>query len=201
MRWIFPPGEPTDLEKRKLLAAVLEIGVRKAFSLHLYQFGGKYYHQKDGGPIGIRLAGAVSRIVMGEWGLRMRKILHENDIKCWLDACYVDDVRLVTSILEEGVTWQDKEKKFCKKEGWTIEDEKEDISEERRTARELQKAMNSIFTNIQFTLEIPEEFPEGKLPTLDFKCWLEGDEENRTSSKEQTGQEGAGYSIDISRRI
>ena len=189
VRWVFPPGVPTTIEKRKLLAAALEIGVRKAFSLHLYQFGGKFYHQRDGGPIGMRLAGSVARIVMGEWGVRLRKILSENNIKCWLDGFYVDDVRLVTSILEKGMRWQVKEKKFGKKDGWEIEDEKEDISDERRTAIELQNAMNSIFPNIQFTIEIPEDFPEGKLPTLDFKCWQEKERENETSSKEQTWQE------------
>ena len=185
VRWVFPQTEPTALEKRKLLAASLEIGVRKAFSLHLYQFGGKYYHQKDGGPIGMRLAGSVARVVMGEWGLRMQKIMSENDIKCWLAACYVDDVRLVTSILEKGVRWLNKGKKFGKKDDWRVEDENEDISDEKRTARELQKAMNSIFPNIQFTLEIPEDFPEGRLPTLDFKCWIEGETEKISSKENQ----------------
>ena len=43
VRWVFPEREPTNLEKRKLFAAALEIGVRKTFALHLYQFGGKLY--------------------------------------------------------------------------------------------------------------------------------------------------------------
>ena len=63
-KWIFPDVEPTELEKRKLVAACLEIGVREAFSLHLYQFGGRIYNQRDGGPIGMRLAGAAAKIVM-----------------------------------------------------------------------------------------------------------------------------------------
>ena len=46
-KWIFPDLEPTELEKRKLMAAVLEIGVRAAWDNSVYQFGGKYYLQKE----------------------------------------------------------------------------------------------------------------------------------------------------------
>ena len=35
VRWMFPPREPTEMEKKHLLiAAVIEIGIRKVFSLH-----------------------------------------------------------------------------------------------------------------------------------------------------------------------
>ena len=34
-------------------------------------------------------------------------------------------------------------------------------------------AMNSISSDLQFTTECPEEFPEARLPTLDFKLWIE----------------------------
>ena len=34
-------------------------------------------------------------------------------------------------------------------------------------------AINSINNNLEFTAEIPEEFPNQKLPTLDFFLWLD----------------------------
>ena len=34
-------------------------------------------------------------------------------------------------------------------------------------------AINSVNSDLEFTAEIPEEFPENKLPTLDFFLWLE----------------------------
>ena len=173
VRWVFPQREPTNKEKRSLIAAALEIGVRDAFSLHVYQFGGKLYHQQDGGPIGMRLAGSVSRIVMNEWARKLLGILNENKIKVWLAAFYVDDVRLLTSVVDKGVRWHTKEKKFLKKDDWLEEDEKDNISDERRTAREMRKAMNSIFSNIQFTMEIQEDFHDNRLPTLDFACWVD----------------------------
>ena len=172
-QWVFPEVEPTDLEKRKLFAACLEIGIRKAFALHLYQFGGRIYKQTDGGPIGMRLAGSVARIVMAEWGERMLKIMKDNSITVWLAACYVDDVRFLTSVLERGVRWDHQERKYVKRDDWQEEDRIENLSDEQRTARELKKAMNSIFPNIQFTTEIPEDFPDRRLPTLDCSCWLE----------------------------
>ena len=39
-KWIFPPRDPTETEKRKLITACLEIGVRTCFKLSVYQFGG-----------------------------------------------------------------------------------------------------------------------------------------------------------------
>ena len=111
------------------MAACLEIGVRNAFALHLYQFGGRLYHQKDGGPIGMRLAGSVARIVMGEWAGRMMKILKDNNIKVWLAAYYVDDVRFLTSIIDKGFRWDNKEKKFRKKDDWLEEDKKDECHE------------------------------------------------------------------------
>ena len=195
VRWEFPEREPSDLEKRKLLAACLEIGVRCAFASHLYQFGGRTYHQKDGGPIGTRLSGSVARIVMIEWGRRLLTIMNENKIKVWLAAFYVDDVRLVTSLLEKGVRWDNKEKKFVRKVGWQEEDEKENINEMQRTAREIRKAMNSIFMNIQFTMEIPEDFSDKRLPTLDFSCWVENVHETGDSQGENCRRSKILYSF------
>ena len=200
--WCFPVREPTDLEKKRLLA--LEIGVRKAFSLHLYQFGGKYYHQKDGGPIGTRLAGSVARVVMGVWGERMLKIMKKNDIKVHLAAVYVDDVRFLTSVIKKGMRWVVKKKTFETREIWQEEDEndeKEGLSEEARTARELLKAMNSIFTNIQFTSEIPEDFPDKRLPTLDFSCWIETDDDMKRNSSKVEEQEGENSAEPARRKV
>ena len=185
VQWAFPSREPTSLEKRKLFGACLEIGVRKSFALHLYQFGGKIYRQTDGGPIGMRLAGSVARVVMAEWGSRMMSIMKENNIEVWLAACYVDDVRFITSIIEKGVRWEARTRKFARRDDWIEEDLLENASDEKRTATELQKAMNSIFANLQFTTEIPEDFRDGKLPTLDCRIWPEERPQEKVGDEEQ----------------
>ena len=44
-------------------------------------------------------------------------------------------------------------------------------------ARILLPAMNSINEDLRFTTEVAEEFEDNKLPTLDFKLWMENDME------------------------
>ena len=184
-KWIFPRVEPTELEKRKLVAACLDIAVREAFSLHLYQFGGRIYHQKDGGPIGMRLAGAAAKIVMGEWSERLLNIMENNKVDVHLAAGFVDDVRFLTTIIEKGWRWNMKEKKLEFKESWRTEDEEEDQEDNIRHSRVVQDMMNSIYKNIQFEVEMAEDFVDRKLPTLDFKMWLEGENDDGKEKPER----------------
>ena len=165
--------EATEEEQRKLLAAALEIGVRTAFSTHLYQFGGKIYHQKDGGPIGTRLAGAAARLVMAEWGDRLRDILMKEGVPVFLAACYVDDVRMITGVIPEGWRWNNKKKKLEFRQDWQEEDRTKGETDSRRTATVLVDIMNSVFCNIQFEAEIQDDFQDYKLPTLDFRLWID----------------------------
>ena len=74
----------------------------------------------------------------------MRETLAEADIKILLEGLFVDDGR--------------------------------DISPETRkkkTSEELCKAMNSIFPNIRFTIEVEEDFESRRLPLLDTELWVE----------------------------
>ena len=120
----------------------------------------------------MRLAGAAAKIVMHEWGTRMMKIFEENKIDVALAACYVDDTRFLTNVLEKGCRWDKKEKRFMYMEKWRQEDEEENQEDNIRHAREIKQAMNSIFKDIQFETEIPEDFANKRLPTLDFEMWL-----------------------------
>ena len=54
---------------------------------------------------------------------------------------------------------------------------KEGESKDERMARVLQPAMNGINSDLVFTTELPEDFDDDRLPTLDFKMWLEDDME------------------------
>ena len=67
--WEHPEREHTVMEQKKLIAAMLEIGIIASFSLHTYTFAGRIYQQRLGGPIGSRLTMAVSQIVMSMLGL------------------------------------------------------------------------------------------------------------------------------------
>ena len=188
VRWIFPPREPTEIEKVNLWAAALEIGIKRCFATHTYQFGGKLFQQIEGGPIGMRLTGACARVVMGVWGRTVNEILEHEKIENHLAAAYVDDVRYITSVIAKGWRWQDKEKRFEYSEIWEAEDSLSGESENLRTSNELLKVMNSVFAHIQFTKEIPEDFSNGRLPTLDFAMWLEGEDRAEKGDSTSTGE-------------
>ena len=170
--WIFPLSEPTEKEKRQLIACCLEIAVRAIFTLHLYQFGGKVYRQLDGGPIGVRLAGAVARCVMGEWDARINTIMAEHKLSAWLIKRYVDDMLLIMSALKLGVRWCPACKQLAFSKEWEEVDRIEDLSHTDRTMKVIMTMMNDIFKDIQVTYEIPEKQTDQKLPVLDFKCWV-----------------------------
>ena len=103
----------------------------------------------------MRLAGATAKIVMHKWSTNLMKILQENKIEVHLAACYVDDARFLTPVLERGWRWEKKEKKFKFDEKWKQNDEIEKLDDNVRHAREIKNAMNSIMTGIQFETELP----------------------------------------------
>ena len=47
-----------------------------------------------------------------------------------------------------------------------------DISETRHTALEMKKMMDQINPDLQFDLELEEDFEDMKLPTLDTAIWM-----------------------------
>ena len=173
LRWEFPVREPSEKEKIYLMAACLEIGVRTCFEHHVYQFGGRYYLQKSGGPIGMRITMAAARLVMCDWGLRMKEIFSKASIQTYLKAVYVDDKRSLLPAIKKGTRWVDKKKSFEFREDWRKEDAELGESSTRRTANEMRKAMDSINPDLNFEIELEEDFPGQKLPTLDTNLWID----------------------------
>ena len=172
-RFIHPEREATKDEEILLFATALEIAVKFMFSNNLYQFGGRTYLQSDGGPIGLRVTMCIARMIMGEWGERMREILTQSGIKTYLDGSYVDDIRFVISCLPQGWRWEEKKKKFQFNKEWEEEDMSLKESDTVRMAREVNKAMNSIYPFLKFTVETEEDFENRRLPTLDCELWME----------------------------
>ena len=60
-QWIFPNETPPKSVVRKLLAKVVEVGVKTSFDQHIYTFGGRIFQQVEGGPIGSRLTMVCAR--------------------------------------------------------------------------------------------------------------------------------------------
>ena len=60
---------------------------------------------------------------------------------------------------------------YC--EIWRQEDEAAGTSSTTRTARILVDVMNSMMSFLNFTLEVGDDFQDGKLPTLDLRIWIQ----------------------------
>ena len=76
-----------------------------SFRNHLYQFEGKVFLQCEGGPIGLRLSMAVSRIVMGMWDKQLAQLGAESGWIIHLLKRYVDDVTAICETIKMGVRW------------------------------------------------------------------------------------------------
>ena len=115
---------------------------------------------------------AAARVVMGEWGERLLTILKDEGMEALLAALYVDDARLVVPAIEKGKRWDGKLKKLVCKQEWLDEDLELDDSDTRRTSNVVKEIMNSVFRDINFEMEIAEDFVNKRLPTLDFEMWM-----------------------------
>ena len=80
--------------------------VKATFGNHFYSWDGKIYKQRKGGGTGLRGTGSVARCVMDEWCEKMSDKMDEAGITAHMFKKYVDDVALITSMLELGSRWK-----------------------------------------------------------------------------------------------
>ena len=62
-------------EQRFLMAAALELGIKTAFQMHVYTFGGLLYLQQSGGPTGTSATCPVAKGRMNRWWRKVKSIL------------------------------------------------------------------------------------------------------------------------------
>ena len=170
--WYFPPRELTGLEKRMVVAMVVKVGVLVMMNTHVYSWNGESFLQKAGGPIGLRSTCAVARVVMNEWDARWMEVCKKNNIKLSKSNRYMDDIRSFLKALKLGWRWVGGN--LCYTKSWEQEDRASGISASRRTALILVAIMNDIFPFLNFTIELGEDFVDGKLPSLDISIWVVG---------------------------
>ena len=119
--WKCPAVQLTKVEKRMILAEVVAIGVRTMFKTHLYTFGGRVFHQRVGGPIGLSGTGAIVRVVMGMTDRRVKSKMAASKVKTKIDARYVDDGRTLLMPVKRGWRWTEDGVRWSKE--WNDEDE------------------------------------------------------------------------------
>ena len=95
-QWIFPTlrNGLTAMEKRLVIAKVLKTSTLAMFKTHTYSFGGKYYLQVKGGPIGLKSTCCIARLVMLLWDDQLMVAMMKLNISTVSEAGYMDDVRL-----------------------------------------------------------------------------------------------------------
>ena len=169
--WYFPAVELTDYEKRLVVATVVKIGVLVMMNTHVYTWNGQPYLQKAGGPIGLRSTCAVARVVMNEWDARWLEMCKINNIKINKKNRYMDDIKAFLKAIREGWRWVGGG--LCFTKAWEQEDMNSGKSAARRSAEILVGMMNDVFPFLNFTIELGEDFLDGKLPSLDTTVWVE----------------------------
>ena len=172
-QWVWPKVSLTDMDRLEIVAEIVRLSVETLFTTHIYSFAGKYFKQKDGGPIGLRSTCAAARIVMSRWDSKWRARLTENNIMTEEDARYMDDGRSVMYPLRPGWRWVDGGLWYCGR--WEMEDRQ--LSDTLITERVVHGTMMGIEEYLEFTMETGEEFEGGWLPTLDIN--LKVDQNNQ----------------------
>ena len=152
------------------MATMVQNGVVTMMNTHLYEFNGSFYLQQAGGPIGLRATCAVARNVMIFWDKKWMEKMDANNVTRDLEDRYMDDVRIVLMAIQHGWRWL--EGGLYYHEDWKVEDLKAGKSLEEVTHDVILNSMNETLTFLKFTKEVPEDFEDKKLPTLDLKIWL-----------------------------
>ena len=173
-QWVYLDRDPTEVQKKMIIARCCEIGVRTVFENFTYKFGGKFYKQMEGGPIGARLTMCAARLVMMQWAEDYNTILAEGGSEPELLEVYVDDGRQAGAVFRLGTRFDPAMKKLIITEEARREDRILNEEVNVRMARICLPIMNSINEDLTFTVEVGEDFKDRRLPTLDMKMWLEG---------------------------
>ena len=190
-RFWFPisPEALSEDQKKLLLGCVIEQLVKVTFKTHFYEWEGCLYRQKQGGPIGLRATGPVSRVLMDQW-VREMKIMAERTmdlkeinpvmyegIEFHLLRKYVDDCVTATNTLRRGTKWCPHQKAFL----WTQEQADKDIltPEDQVTMREIANMASGVLECLQFTFDSPSLNKPMAMLVLDTRMWL-GWEERET---------------------
>ena len=114
----------------------------------------------------------IAKIRMARWVRLLTHQLEAAGLKVWLVAFYVDGIRLVVSPLQKGWKFKPPSRRYHSdeqahqesylefSEEWKVEDMKDTRSDTRRTEEEILKVMNHIDSDLNFTIELMEDYPD-----------------------------------------
>ena len=115
---------------------------------------------------------AVARLMMQNWKREYNKILEKSEIWEILAGIYVDDGRSMHRKLYFGERFDEALKMFTIDDDLALIDYGTGVDRDELTKIQVQAAMNSVCSELRFTMELCQEFPDNRLPTLSFSLWL-----------------------------
>ena len=106
---------------------------------------------------------------MNKWDAKWLERMDENLLEVLTGVRYMDDICAFMTAIKAGWRWHEGQLCYC--EAWRLEDLESGLSSTARTAKVVADIMNSIMEFLRFNIEICDDFPVLKLPTLDTKIW------------------------------
>jgi hypothetical protein len=168
-----PIRKPNRKEVKRMTALSIKIGVREVMGNNLYLFNRQVRRQKNGGPIGVELTGAVSRVVMGRWDRLFRNLMMELKMIMWLYRRYVDDMNLA---VKTERTLKLVERKIVKKTEQEMEEERNE-NDDKVTMELIKNIADEVNGMIKTEADFPSNHNTGLLPILDLQVEIESSKE------------------------
>ena len=168
-KYLKPLREPTENEKRNMLAKSVEIMIIQTLENHVYKFGNQIRRQNEGGPIGLALTGEIA-----DWDKEYLKKLAAAGINPGIYERFKDDITILLESVEPGVKF-DGEKLFIDNEKKLLDEQK---SDEEITMEIVKEIANSVDDMTKFTVDYPSNHECGKMPILDVEAGINKEKEN-----------------------
>ena len=172
--WISSKREPNKEEVKIMFAEVMARITRILMNYHVYEFAGELYIQEGNGSIGDEATGSMSDLIMIWWDIMFKNKLTLLEINNKLLKRYIDDINGLFAAMKPGTEFKDNKLTInkCKAE----KDAKRNI--ELVTMEVIGSIANSIDPMLKFTVDVPSNHEDGKLPMLDTKVWIDKGEIN-----------------------
>ena len=152
-----PNRKPNPRELRTMVSLALRKGIIAVMKNHIYRFNEKIYLQKEGGPIGLQLTGAIARIFMLWWDRevkeRINNAMADIDFQLHMYMRYVDDCNIIctalptSSRLENGKVVIDHNRDH--------NDDEHEEPPDKRTAEVIKEIANGICSFIKVEIDYP----------------------------------------------
>ena len=169
-----PVAAPTKLQKRKMLALTIEVGIKATMNGHMYKMCGKTFLQAEGGPIELELSGDLARVTMLLWDrMMMRRLEKAASSTSWDLYTYLRYVGDGNCAAEEATLGMRLVRaKFVVKPE-LVEDDRR-IPGDQRTAELVAQVANKIFDFIKVTCDYPSKHTNQMVPILDLQVGVVG---------------------------